>query len=100
MAEDSTEHLGSSDCSSGRRQCTTHHLACECRERRLAEEQRFLEATYQDAVKKRNKYKSAVERLRVLLLEVLENDTLSCGLRGLDDEIGQPIRAGLSWKIE
>jgi hypothetical protein len=123
MTEDSTEHLGSSDCSSGnfehiqvrppdwvlnaisdcsrgQRQCTTHHLACECRERRLAEEQRFLEAAYQDAVEERYKYKSAVERLRVLLLEVLENDTLSGGLSVLDDEMRQRIRDGLSWKIE
>jgi len=52
MAEDSTEHLGSSDCSS-------------VRERRLAEEQRFLEAAYQDAVEERDKYKSALIRIMI-----------------------------------
>jgi hypothetical protein len=102
MAEDSTEHLGSSDCSSGQYQCTTHYLACECRERRLAEEQRFLEAAYQNAVKERDKYKSAVERLRVLLLEVLENDEVLEGFNAdnLEPEFRQRIRDGLSWRIE
>ncbi len=98
MAEDTNEHLGSSDCSSGQ---------YECRERRLAEEQRFLEAAYQDAVEERDKYKSdagrlreVVGQLRVLLLGVLENDMLSGGLGVLDDEMRQRIRDGLSWKIE
>ncbi len=88
MTEDTNEHLGSSDCSSGnfehiqvrppdwvlnaisdcsrgQRQRTTHHLACECRERRIAEEQRFLEAAYQSVVKERDEYRAALIRIMI-----------------------------------
>jgi hypothetical protein len=44
----------------------------------------------------RDKYKSAVERLRGLLLEVLEDDTLSGGLSVLDGEMRQRISDSLS----
>jgi hypothetical protein len=44
--------------------------------------------------------REVVGQLRVLLLGVLENDTLSGGLSVLDDEMRQRIRDGISWKIE
>jgi len=47
-----------------------------------------------------DRLRSEVGKLRVLLLGVLENDTLSAGLSVLDDEMRQRIRDGLSWKIE
>jgi hypothetical protein len=47
-----------------------------------------------------DRLRSEVGKLRVLLLGVLENDTLSAGLSVLDDEKRQRIRDGLSWKIE
>jgi hypothetical protein len=55
-----TEHLGSSDCSS-------------VRERRLAEEQRFLEAAYQSVAKERDEYRAALIRIAKACHEALED---------------------------
>jgi len=52
MTEDTNEHLGSSDCSS-------------VRERRIAEEQSFLEAAYQSVVKERDEYRAALIRIMI-----------------------------------
>jgi predicted trehalose synthase len=50
----------------------------------------------------RDKYRSAFDRLRDLLLEVLENDEVLEGFNAdnLEPEFRQRIRDGLSWKIE
>lgn len=50
---DDGRDFGTSDCSSVQR------------ERRLAEEQRFLEAAYQSVVKKRDEYQAALIRIMI-----------------------------------
>jgi hypothetical protein len=131
MAEDTNEHLGSSDCSSGI-VAKLRYLSAVFREDGepnvvMAEAADHIEAMgkeikqihkdygcevrdpcgtiWEHAAKveaERDKYKSAVERLRVLLLEVLENDEVLKGFNAdnLEPEFRQRIRDGLSWKIE
>jgi hypothetical protein len=53
-----TEHLGSSD--------------SECRERRIAEEQRFLEAAYQSVAKERDEYRAERDEYREVLIRIME----------------------------
>lgn len=51
--------------------------------------------------KERDKYKAAVEQMRVLLLGVLENDEAAAGFNNgnLDEEFKQSIRDAIAWKI-
>ena len=96
MAEDSSEHLGSSVGSSDMNTVAWLRIMAA-----LLADDRKSHAVMMDAADRIEKLEASISSMRALLLGVLENDEFEEGFNNsnLDPEFKQQIREAVAWKV-